>query len=119
MATGILTGMAETDQEYKVRENRLRRMADRQGLALKKCPRRDPRAIGHGTYMLVDASTRAVVAMGFSDGYGLNLDEIERELTRESHSEQYTAASPSHEARGSDPYSSPESTPALRLGKDT
>jgi hypothetical protein len=59
-------------------------MADRQGLALKKCPRRDPRAIGHGTYMLVDASTRAVVAMGLSDRYGLNLDEIERELTRES-----------------------------------
>jgi hypothetical protein len=71
----------KTSQQTKVRENRLRRMAARQGLALKKSPRRDPRALGYGTYMLVDVSTNGLVAWGLSDGYGLDLDEIERELT--------------------------------------
>lgn len=47
--------MASSTQE-KVRENRLRRMAGRQGLQLLKSRRRDPRAIDYGIYWLVDAS---------------------------------------------------------------
>lgn len=69
------------DMSGKVRENRLRRMAERQGLALKKSPRRDPHALGYGTYMLISLDTQGIVAWGLPDGYGLDLDAIERELT--------------------------------------
>jgi hypothetical protein len=53
IASGMVSGMASsTTQEdcmtEKVRENRLRRMAERQGLALRKSRRRDPRAIDYG-----------------------------------------------------------------------
>lgn len=65
----------------KIRENRLRRAAERQGLLLQKSRRRDPRAVDFGTYMLVDANTNAVVASGLQSGYGLSLDEIEEELS--------------------------------------
>lgn len=67
----------------KVRENRLRRMAERQGLKLEKSRRRDPRALDYGSYQLVDAGTATLVAYGTSNGYGLNLDEIEKALTEE------------------------------------
>lgn len=63
------------------REARLRRAAARQGLVLMKCRRRDPRAIGYGTYMLTDAKTKTITASGSQDGYGLSLDEIEKALT--------------------------------------
>lgn len=36
----------------KVRENRLRRVAERRGLALTKSRRRDERAVDFGTYQL-------------------------------------------------------------------
>ena len=51
----------------KVRENRLRRIADRQGLALVKSPRRDPNAVGYGRYALVER-------------YDLTLDQVEDRL---------------------------------------
>jgi hypothetical protein len=38
----------------KVRENRLRRMAERQGLELRKSRRRDPRAKDYGRWYMVD-----------------------------------------------------------------
>ena len=66
----------------KVRENRVRRMADRQGLSLHKSRRRDPRAIDYGLYMLVDPSTNTVVAG--TEGTGrpnLSLDDVEEWLT--------------------------------------
>ena len=44
--------------DEKVRENRLRRMAERQGLELRKSARRDPRAIDYGTYMLSERGDR-------------------------------------------------------------
>ena len=74
------------DQSIKVRENRLRRMAGRQGLRLLKNPRRDPRAIDYGSYMLVDAN-RVMVAdfgwdhAGFPEGAS-RLDDVEAWLTR-------------------------------------
>jgi len=66
--------------EDKIRENRLRRAAQRQGLMLAKSRRRDPRATDYGTYMLLDAQTNTVVALGMQSGYGLSLDEIETAL---------------------------------------
>lgn len=69
------------DGADKVRENRLRRMASRQGLALVKSRRRDPRALDYGTYCLVNVQTNAIVAGGEVNGYGLTLDDVERELT--------------------------------------
>lgn len=70
-----------TAKEYKVMENRLRRAADRQGLRLEKSRARDPRAITYGTYMILDASTTALVAGDSTNGYGLTLDEVEEYLT--------------------------------------
>ena len=66
-----------TDQAEKIRENRLRNMAGRQGLRLTKARRRDPQALDYGTYMLIDANTNALVAWGLQSGYGMTLDEIE------------------------------------------
>lgn len=63
----------ETDD--KVRENRARRMAQRQGLTLNKSRRRDPRAIDFGTYTLSDANN-VIVA-----GERMTLDEVESYLT--------------------------------------
>ena len=77
-------GKTQSATEVKVRENRLRRMADRQGLKLMKSPRRDPNALGYGTFMLVDVQTGGAV---FADWdtydklYGRDLDEIEEWLT--------------------------------------
>lgn len=71
---------AMTPNNHKVYENRLRRMASRQGLELRKHKVRDPRAINHGTYGLSDAGTSAVTHGG-PDGYGLGLDQVERILT--------------------------------------
>ncbi len=70
-----------TDQEYKVYENRVRRMAERQGLQLQKSRRRDPRAYDYGTYQLVDVQANGIVAHAGASGYGLSLDEVEDYLT--------------------------------------
>lgn len=64
------------EQGEKVREIRLRRMADRQGLQLTRSRRRDVRALDYGKYWLLrdgDAVTPAE---------GVGLDEIEAYLTR-------------------------------------
>ena len=68
--------------EEKIRENRLRRMAQRQGLVLSRSRRRDPRALDFGTYMLLSAKTSAVVAQGVESGYGLSLDDVEQQLQK-------------------------------------
>jgi hypothetical protein len=53
-------------------------MAERQGFALQKSRRRDPRAYDYGTYMLTDPDTNSVVATGEDGrGYGLTLNAIE------------------------------------------
>jgi hypothetical protein len=77
--------------EEKVRENRLRRMAKRQGYLLVKSRRRDPRAIDFGLYVLVgDTRGNRVGRYGgqaaisaFANGKGMTLDEIEKSLTRD------------------------------------
>ena len=68
--------MAAKATAERVRENRVRRMAERQGLALRKSRRRDPYAIDYGTYWLIDPSMNAV-----THECG-NLDEVEEWLTR-------------------------------------
>ncbi len=61
------------DQEQKVRENRLRRMAARQGYRLHKSRRRDSLATDFETYRL---------ARGAAVTRPLTLDEVEQRLTR-------------------------------------
>jgi hypothetical protein len=69
--------------EEKIRENRLRRAARRQGLKLTKSRRRDPRALDYGRYWLTDTYTNRDLV----DINGYTLDEVEevlhtREVTR-------------------------------------
>jgi hypothetical protein len=52
MATGMVSSMV-TSTTDKVRENRLRRMAERQGFALRKKRRRDRRALDYGEIWLM------------------------------------------------------------------
>jgi hypothetical protein len=61
------------DSSTKIRENRLRRAAARQGLELSRTRRRDPRALDFGSYSLVRA--------GMQHHYALTLDEVEARLT--------------------------------------
>lgn len=59
-----------------VRENRLRRAAERQGFRLVKSRRRDPRALDYGRFMIVDRDNRAV-AGELNTGRGLTIDQVE------------------------------------------
>jgi hypothetical protein len=75
---------AATEQDEKVRENRLRRMAERQGLKLSKSPRRDPHAIDYGCWMIVDRDANTVVAGTAGTGRpNMDLDQIEAYLRGE------------------------------------
>jgi hypothetical protein len=65
----------------KVRENRLRRMAQRQGLGLKKSRARDPRARSYGGYMLIDVDANWIVAGAWPFDFSLTLDAVEEYLT--------------------------------------
>lgn len=62
-----------TDNEYKTRENRVRRMAERQGLKLAKTRRRDPRAVDYGHYFLSREGVQLLTTP--------NLDDVEHFLT--------------------------------------
>jgi hypothetical protein len=66
----------------KVWENRLRRMADRQGLRLVKSRRRDPRAIGFARFALLNAESGTVAAGVGRFGPEYTLDEVEEFLMR-------------------------------------
>ena len=81
-----LTGIARdrpwtVPRDNQVRENRLRRMADRQGLRLEKSRRRDPQALTFGTYRLVDLYTNNLVLGDRERGFGCDLDGLEKYLT--------------------------------------
>jgi len=66
----------------KVRENRLRRVAERQGLILIKSRRRDPRALGYGLYALVRTEVeRPAAESALASGVGVTLDEVESTLS--------------------------------------
>ncbi len=84
MSSSIIPSMVSgMEQGEKVRENRLRRMAERQGLILQRSRLRDPRAIGFGTYQLVNADTNTLAAGDPNRGFGFTLDEIEKALTED------------------------------------
>ncbi|MBW4092180.1 MAG: hypothetical protein HIU82_13880 [Proteobacteria bacterium] len=68
--------MTETE---KVRENRLRRMAQRQLLRLEKSRTRDPRGAMYGCYRLVDDCNVVVEGAG-TCAFDATLDQIERFL---------------------------------------
>ena len=74
------TAVAENAE--KVRENRLRRVAERRGLALQKCRRRDSRAIGYGGYRIIDSLKNNVVAGAHPRDYSFSLDAVEKWLTK-------------------------------------
>jgi hypothetical protein len=69
--------------EQKVKENRARRAASRQGLSLMKSRSRDPRAIGYGGYLLLDSYT-SVPQVGDPSVAGgwLTLDDVEQALSQ-------------------------------------
>jgi len=63
-----------------VKENRLRRMAERQGYRLQKSRRRDPRAVDYGGFMLIDIGKNFAVFGGNPFAYSASLDDIEHFL---------------------------------------
>lgn len=68
------------EQDEKVRENRARRAAERQGLRLEKSRARDPRALGYGTYQIVIAEDGQIRDRRLKSGYGMTLNEVEARL---------------------------------------
>jgi hypothetical protein len=70
--------------EFKVRENRLRRSADRQGYRLMKSRSRDPRALDHGLYALIMPQTGGAVNRALADHWTCSwtLDQVEAYLAR-------------------------------------
>ncbi|MBE3602177.1 hypothetical protein IMX07_00900 [bacterium] len=69
----------------KVRENRLRRIAFRQGYKLLKSRARDPRDLTYGGYHLIDVRTGRVRfgAGNVKRDFAASLDQIEQFLMRE------------------------------------
>lgn len=65
----------ETEIEFKVRENRMRRVLKRMGYRLAKSRRRDPRSIDYGGYMIIDLEHNFVIAG--SQNFDLTLDDVE------------------------------------------
>lgn len=71
-------GMASNiTPEEKVRENRLRRKAERRGLKLVKSRRRDPGALDFNQWWVVDLRRDVVV---FGGDYGETIDDVENYL---------------------------------------
>lgn len=66
----------------KVRENKLRRVAQRRGLHVEKSRRRDPDAIDYGGYMLIDVATNVAILGGSPYAYSSTLEEIGKYLER-------------------------------------
>ena len=68
-------------QDRRVLENRVRRMADRQGLAVRKSRRRDPRAVDYNSYWLFDPYSNTAVT---HEQFGLFLWNIIQSLLDDS-----------------------------------
>ena len=72
--------------DEKVRENRLRRIAERQGLRLEKSRRRDLRAVDYGAYFLIDGPAQKSGGDNWrsrtlaTSDQGISLDEAEAYL---------------------------------------
>lgn len=70
---------AETRAE-RAQEARLRRLAQRQDLLLRRSRCRTPEAVGYGQYFVIDPHINGLV----SSAYGMNLDQVEAFLTDDS-----------------------------------
>lgn len=66
----------------KVRENRLRRMAERQRVIVQKSRTRDPRAVDFGGFMLIDGDTNTAILGADPYPYSASLDDVEAWLNR-------------------------------------
>ena len=68
----------------KVRENQLRRKADRCGLKLMKSARRDPKGLDYGLYALIDVQTGGAVNPALAQRWTCSwtLDQVEAYLAR-------------------------------------
>ena len=64
-----------TSTAERVRQNRLRRMAERQGYKLVKSARRDPMALDYNRWWIEDVTDRGRPTVG--DAGGLELDDVE------------------------------------------
>lgn len=66
----------------KVRENRVRRLADRRGFELRKSRRKDPGAVDYGLYTLVDVRTGQAVNPPIAKRWECSwtLDQVEQYL---------------------------------------
>jgi len=101
IASGIFPSIREgnrmaTGRDTKVRENRLRRMADRHRLRLMKSRARDPRDLTYGGYQLVDVE-HGGVSFGWGNanrGYAADLDDIEDFLTSDGNTNMTEMESP-------------------------
>ncbi len=73
------------NESVKTRETRLRRMAKRQGLEIRKSRIRDPYALGYDRWMIVNTAGRrhgGTVVAGVSSGRpDFTLDDVEEYLT--------------------------------------
>ena len=68
------------DTSEKVREDRVRRRATRQGFTLCKSRRRDPHALGYGGYWLIDDEANTLIV---GEHWGMSLDDVEGWLNRD------------------------------------
>jgi hypothetical protein len=66
----------------KARENRLRRMAERQGYRLRRSRRRDPLARDYGLYWILEPKRDRLVVRGSGFDNGMTIDEAEAWLNR-------------------------------------
>ena len=64
--------------DEKVRENRLRRVAERRGYRLLKSRRRDPEALDYGGYMLLDAASNTVILGASPRAIFATLEDVEK-----------------------------------------
>jgi hypothetical protein len=71
--------VTEISQEIKVKANRLRRVADRQGLRLVKSRARDPHALDYNLFALIAVRTTGDPAIA---GRWMTLDDVEAYLSR-------------------------------------
>ena len=69
--------------EDKVRENKLRRMAERRGYRLIKSRSRDPGALDYGLYAVIDIQTNGAANPAIAGRWvcSWTLDEVENFLT--------------------------------------
>lgn len=68
----------------KLRENKLRRIANREGLRLVKSRTRNPDALDFGLYALIDLQTNGLVSSATVDGRACSwdLDDVEDYLAK-------------------------------------